>query len=104
MIEDSSRFFSVLQSLIDAWCDRRCLSQLRHILAAYPMVSGLRDDEVNSQSLSRTYVLLLVIKSPVRSYSHCKRQCVRYNGLRGASKILHQDPCSLPPVPYSLSL
>jgi hypothetical protein len=44
MIQDSSQFFSVLQSLIDAWCDRRCLSPLRHILAAYPMVSGLTDE------------------------------------------------------------
>jgi hypothetical protein len=44
MIENSSQFFSVLQSLIDAWCDRRCLGALRRILAAYPMVSGLTDE------------------------------------------------------------
>ncbi len=44
MIENSSQFFSVVQSLIDGWCDRRCLSALRRILAAYPMLSGLTDE------------------------------------------------------------
>jgi len=44
MIEINSQFFSVLQSLIDAWCDRRCLSALRRILVAYPMSSGLTDE------------------------------------------------------------
>jgi hypothetical protein len=43
VIENCSRFFSVHQSPIDVWCDRRCLSALRRILAAYPMLSGLTD-------------------------------------------------------------
>jgi len=44
MIENNSQFFSVLQSLVNVWCDRRCLSALRRILAAYPMLSGLTDE------------------------------------------------------------
>jgi hypothetical protein len=44
MIENNSQFFSTLKSLIEAWCDRRCLSALRRILVAYPMVSGLTDE------------------------------------------------------------
>jgi len=44
MIENNSQFFTTLQSLIDAWCDRRCLSALRRILVAYPMLSGLTDE------------------------------------------------------------
>ena len=44
MIENNSQFLFELQSLIDAWCDRRCLSARRRILAAYPMVSGLTDE------------------------------------------------------------
>jgi len=44
MIENNPQFFATLQSLIDAWCDRRCLSALRRILVAYPMLSGLTDE------------------------------------------------------------
>ncbi|MGA2217916.1 MAG: hypothetical protein ABSG51_07510 [Terracidiphilus sp.] len=44
MIENNSQFFSTLKSLVDAWCDRRCLSALRRILVAYPMLSGLTDE------------------------------------------------------------
>jgi len=44
MIHDNSQFFSTLQSLVDSWCDRRCLSALRWILQAYPMHSGLTDE------------------------------------------------------------
>jgi hypothetical protein len=43
MIGNDRRFFDVLQSLVDAWCDRRCLGALRFILQAYPMPSGLTD-------------------------------------------------------------
>jgi hypothetical protein len=43
MIESNAQFFSALKSLIDAWCERRCLGALRSILQAYPMPSGLTD-------------------------------------------------------------
>jgi hypothetical protein len=43
MIETAPEFFSTLKSLVDAWCDRRCLGALRRILQAYPMASGLTD-------------------------------------------------------------
>jgi hypothetical protein len=43
MIENDKQFFDLLRSLIEAWCDRRCLGALRLILPAYPMPSGLTD-------------------------------------------------------------
>jgi hypothetical protein len=30
--------------LVEAWCDRRCYTALRYILAGYPLASGLTDD------------------------------------------------------------
>jgi hypothetical protein len=35
---------SRLSQLVDAWCERRCLSALRHILAGWPLASGLTDE------------------------------------------------------------
>ena len=43
MIENDGQFFHLLRSLVDSWCDRRCLGALRLILTAYPMPSGLTD-------------------------------------------------------------
>ncbi len=33
-----------LAPLVDAWCDRRCVRALRHILPGWPLVSGLTDE------------------------------------------------------------
>ena len=33
-----------IATLVDAWCDRRCLHALREILAGWPLTSGLTDD------------------------------------------------------------
>ena len=41
---DSSELFSDLNTLIDAWCERRALNPLRYILAAYPLAIGTSDD------------------------------------------------------------
>ena len=43
MIENDRQFFDTLRSLVEAWCDRRCLGALRLILQAYPMPSPLTD-------------------------------------------------------------
>jgi hypothetical protein len=43
MIENNKELFDVLRSLVEAWCDRRCLGALRRILQAYPMPSPLTD-------------------------------------------------------------
>jgi hypothetical protein len=43
MVQNNKQFFEMLQSLVEAWCDRRCLRALRFILQAYPMSSGLND-------------------------------------------------------------
>ena len=43
MIGDERQFFDMLRSLVEAWCDRRCLGSLRFILQAYPMPSKLTD-------------------------------------------------------------
>ena len=37
MLETNEELFKVIRSLVEAWCDRRCLSALRRILAAYPL-------------------------------------------------------------------
>jgi hypothetical protein len=43
MSQNESSFFDTLRSLVEAWCDRRCLVALRFILQAYPMPSQLTD-------------------------------------------------------------
>ena len=40
----SEEFHSGIASLIDGWCERRALSLLRVLLAAYPLASGLTDE------------------------------------------------------------
>lgn len=35
---------SLLQQLINGWCERRALDPLREILPCYPLVSGLTDE------------------------------------------------------------
>jgi len=42
-VRDNAELFRTLQSLVDAWCDRRCLVALRHILQGYPLGSPLGD-------------------------------------------------------------
>ena len=42
-IASSDEFFRLLRSLIDAWCDRRCLKALNRILPAYLGFNGLTD-------------------------------------------------------------
>jgi hypothetical protein len=42
-IASSDEFFQALRSLIDAWCDRRCLRALSYILPAYLAFDGLTD-------------------------------------------------------------
>jgi len=39
----NAQLLAAVQALVDAWCDRRCLSALRHILAGYPLPSPLTD-------------------------------------------------------------
>ena len=34
----------LLKRLVEGWCDRRALSPLRCILAAYPMINGTSDE------------------------------------------------------------
>lgn len=43
-MQSSQEFFDSLKELIEAWCDRRCLSALRYILQGYPLSSSLTDD------------------------------------------------------------
>jgi len=42
-IATSADFFTTLRSLIDQWCDRRCLKALSRILPAYMGFNGLTD-------------------------------------------------------------
>jgi len=43
-IENNQQLFSMIQQLIDAWCDRRCLRALKAILRIYPPPPVLTDD------------------------------------------------------------
>ena len=42
--DDKSNLFPTLQTLLDAWCDRRALTPLRVLLNAYPLPNGLTDE------------------------------------------------------------
>jgi hypothetical protein len=41
--QELDQLFNTIRSLINAWCDRRCLRALRAILRGYPMTSPLTD-------------------------------------------------------------
>jgi hypothetical protein len=43
-MKDFSEFCGAVDTLIDAWCERRALLPLRILLPAWPPVSGLIDD------------------------------------------------------------
>jgi len=43
MIESNAQLLSTLQQLVAAWCDRRCLRALRHVLRGYPLASPFTD-------------------------------------------------------------
>jgi hypothetical protein len=42
-MEKNAELFRTLQSLVDAWCDRRCLRALRYVLKGYPLTSPMTD-------------------------------------------------------------
>jgi hypothetical protein len=42
-MDSNEEFFGVLGSLIEKWCDRRCLNALCRILGAYLAFNGLVD-------------------------------------------------------------
>ena len=44
IISDGTNLFSILDGLVDGWCERRALKPLRFILQAYPLASGLSDE------------------------------------------------------------
>ena len=43
-VSNEANLFTLLDGLIDGWCERRALNPLRHILPAYPLASGLTDE------------------------------------------------------------
>ena len=42
-ISTNDELFAALRCLVEAWCDRRCLRALRHILSGYPLPSPFTD-------------------------------------------------------------
>ena len=59
-VTHSDEFFAVLHKLVHAWCDRKCLEALNHVLPAYLSFNGqadawsrLYDALRNAQSLAR---------------------------------------------------
>lgn len=40
---NNEHLLEAVQALAEAWCDRRCLRALRHILAGYPLPSPFTD-------------------------------------------------------------
>jgi hypothetical protein len=43
-MSNEANFFTLLDDLIDGWCERRALNPLRYILPAYPPAKGLTDE------------------------------------------------------------
>lgn len=41
---DTEELFPILNQLVDMWCERRALPELRWILRGYPMENTLTDD------------------------------------------------------------
>jgi hypothetical protein len=39
----NEEFLAAVQTVVEAWCDRRCLRALRAILQGWPVTSGLND-------------------------------------------------------------
>jgi hypothetical protein len=44
LVSNDSPLLSILNSLVDGWCERRALAPLARILVAYPLSTGLSDE------------------------------------------------------------
>lgn len=44
IMNEGTNLFSILDGLVDGWCERRALKPLRYILQAYPLAGGLGDE------------------------------------------------------------
>jgi hypothetical protein len=42
-MSEETNLFTILDGLVDQWCERRALNPLRRILPAYPLTSNLTD-------------------------------------------------------------
>jgi hypothetical protein len=42
-ISDNAQLFDSLRTLVEGWCDRRCLKALRAVLRGYPLSSPFTD-------------------------------------------------------------
>ncbi len=84
-VKDNAELFQTLQSLVDAWCDRRCLGALRAILRGYPLFSRLTDG----------WNELLVALQDVRAFARgelteAERASVE-NCIRAVDSVVHRS-------------
>jgi hypothetical protein len=42
-MSEETHLFTILDGLVDQWCERRALNPLRRILPAYPLTNNLTD-------------------------------------------------------------
>lgn len=91
-MENNAELFRALQSLVDAWCDRRCLKALRHMLHGYPLTSPLTDGWAD----------LLVALQNVRAFARSElteaESASLENCIRAVDNVVHrtESPGSVP--------
>jgi hypothetical protein len=85
-VTHSDEFFAVLHKLVHAWCDRKCLEALNHVLPAYLSFNGLTD------AWNRLYEALHNVRSTAQ-YELTAVELEEVNILiRAARQVLYREP------------
>ena len=83
MINDQE-LFQILQTLVDAWCERQALQPLRCILRGYPLVNPLTDgwaDLITALRDVRAFAREQVTPEELKSVDEC---------IRAIDRIVHR--------------
>ena len=88
-VANSAEFFAALRNLIEAWCDRRCLKALNHVLPAYLSFNGL------SNGWNRLYDALRNVRTFAQDELTASELDTVSLLIRVASRVIpHEPPAS----------
>ena len=85
-VANSAEFFAALRNLIEAWCDRRCLKALNHVLPAYLSFNRLTD------GWNRLYDALRNVRTFAQDELTASELDTVSVLIRVASQVIHREP------------
>ena len=86
IFNSNEEFFNALRTLIDKWCDRRCLKALQRILGAYLAFNGLTD------AWGELHIALQNVRAFARSELKADELKELDDLIRAADDVLHSAP------------